>query len=150
MKANLYGWTVSLSAIWKSSTAMQAKDGVSLVEVLDQTSSPMGARLLRQWLAMPIIDRAALNERYDIVEYFIHNEDILEQLRGLIGEVGDLERILSETATGRIIPREMVQLGRSLRQMQPIKDLCSGTEGRQEKWKRAQKQNRRWRRRKRK
>jgi DNA mismatch repair protein MutS len=105
------------------------KDGVSLVEVLDQTSSPMGARLLRQWLAMPIIDRAALNERYDIVEYFIHNEDILEQLRGLISEVGDLERILSRAATGRIIPREMVQLGRSLRQMQPIKDLCSGTEG---------------------
>lgn len=102
------------------------KDGVSLVEVLDQTSSPMGARLLRQWLAMPIIDRAALNERYDIVEYFIHNEDILEQLRGLISEVGDLERILSRAATGRIIPREMVQLGRSLRQMQPIKDLCGG------------------------
>lgn len=101
------------------------KDGVSLVEVLDQTSSPMGARLLRQWLAMPIIDRATLNERYDIVEYFIHSEDILEQLRGLISEAGDLERILSRAATGRIIPREMVQLGRSLRQMQPIKDLCS-------------------------
>lgn len=102
------------------------KDGVSLAEVLDKSASPMGARLLRQWLAMPIMEISALNERYDIVEHFVRNEDALGQLRALIGEVGDLERILSRAATGKIIPREMVQLGRSLRQVQPIKDLCVG------------------------
>ena len=104
------------------------KDGVSLVDVLDRCSSPMGARLLRQWLAMPILDRTALNERYDIVGYFAANEDVLETLRGLIENVGDLERIVSRAATGKILPREMVQLRRSLEQMEPIKALCEGVD----------------------
>ena len=97
---------------------------MSLAETIDRCSSPMGARLLRQWLAMPIMDRGALNERYDIVEFFTQNEDKLTDLRGLIENVGDLERIISRAATGRILPREMMQLGRSLAQMQPIRTLC--------------------------
>ena len=100
------------------------REGVSLAETIDRCSSPMGARLLRQWLAMPIMDRSALNERYDIVEFFTQNEEKLSDLRGLIENVGDLERIISRAATGRILPREMMQLGRSLAQMQPIRTLC--------------------------
>ena len=100
------------------------REGVSLAETIDRCSSPMGARLLRQWLAMPIMDRSALNERYDIVEFFTNNEEKLSDLRGLIENVGDLERIISRAATGRILPREMMQLGRSLAQMQPIRTLC--------------------------
>ena len=100
------------------------REGVSLAETIDRCSSPMGARLLRQWLAMPIMDRSALNERYDIVGYFTGNEQKLTELRTLIENVGDLERIISRAATGRILPREMMQLGRSLAQMQPIRTLC--------------------------
>ncbi len=100
------------------------KDGVSLADTIDRCSSPMGARLLRQWLAMPIIDRTALGERYDIVGFFVENGELLRQIRLLIGNVGDLERIISRAATGRILPREMLQLGRSLAQMRPVKELC--------------------------
>ena len=103
------------------------KEGTSLVDVLDRCSSPMGARLLRSWLAMPIMDRAALNARYDCVQFFFDNDGPLDEVRRLIADVGDLERILSRAATGRILPREMMQLRRSLRQMEPIKALCSDT-----------------------
>ena len=104
------------------------KDGVSLADTIDRCSSPMGARLLRQWLAMPIMDRGVLNERYDIVEFFTRNEAKLTELRALIENVGDLERIISRAATGRILPREMMQLGRSLAQMQPVRELCGPDE----------------------
>ena len=103
------------------------KEGTSLVDVIDRCSSPMGARLLRSWLAMPIMDRSELNARYDIVQFFFDNEGPLDEIRHLIGDVGDLERILSRAATGKILPREMMQLRRSLRQMEPVKSLCSGT-----------------------
>lgn len=100
------------------------RDGVSLVDVIDRCSSPMGARLLREWLAMPIMDIAELNERYDVVSHFKEGEDSLREVTGLIGNVGDLERIISRAATGKILPREVRQLGRSLSQMAPIEELC--------------------------
>lgn len=100
------------------------RDGVSLVDVIDRCSSPMGARLLREWLAMPIMDIAELNCRYDVVGHFKDNEETLRCLTGLIGNVGDLERIISRAATGKILPREVRQLGRSLSQMSPIETLC--------------------------
>lgn len=103
-------------------------DGVSLVQVLDRCCSPMGARLLRQWLAMPILDRKALEQRYSTVQYFYDNEEALADLQLCISEVGDLERVLSRVATGKVLPRELVQLARSLSRMQPIKDICSGAE----------------------
>ena len=103
------------------------RDGVSLVDVLDRCASPMGSRLLRSWLAMPIMDRAALNARYDCVQFFVDNEGALDELRRLISDVGDLERILARAATGKLLPREMMQLRRSLRQMDPVKAICSET-----------------------
>ena len=106
-------------------SSVAGKDGVCLVDVLDSCSSPMGSRLLRSWLSMPLIDRTALEARYDVVQFFFDNEGPLDDLRRLIGDVGDLERIISRAATGRIMPREMMQLGRSLSRMQPIRELCS-------------------------
>jgi len=103
------------------------KEGVSLVETIDRCCSPMGARLLRQWLAMPILDIRELNGRYDIVQFFYDNEEALRQLQEYIGDVGDLERIIARAATGKILPREVMQLSRSLSRMTPIKELCSGT-----------------------
>lgn len=103
-------------------------DGVSLVQTIDRCCTPMGSRLLRQWLAMPLVDRKALNARFDIVQYFVDNAEALGDLQAALSEIGDLERIVSRAATGKILPREMRQLARSLGRMQPIKDICVGSE----------------------
>ena len=103
------------------------KDGVSLVETIDRCSSPMGARLLRQWLALPSVDLSELNARYDSVQFFYDNDGALEDIRSQISNVGDLERVTARAATGKILPRETMQLARSLSQMSPIRDLCAGS-----------------------
>ena len=100
------------------------RDGVSLVDTIDRCCSPMGARLLRSWLAMPVMDLDELGARYDTVQYFVDNEEKLAEIQALISKVGDLERIIARAATGKIQPRELMQLGRSLEQMEPIRRLC--------------------------
>ena len=101
-------------------------EGVSLVSVIDKCSSPMGARLLRNWLAMPVMDIPELESRYDVVQHFIGADEDLEKIREYVGGMGDLERIISRAATGRIVPREVMQLGRGLARMEPIAALCKG------------------------
>ena len=103
------------------------RDGVSLVDTIDRCCSPMGSRLLRQWLSMPIIDIRELDRRYDIVQHFLENPEKLSELQLHISGTGDLERTISRVATGKIFPREMLQLGRSLSRMEPIRQLCSGS-----------------------
>lgn len=102
------------------------RDGVSLVDVIDKCSSPMGARLLRHWLAMPIMDQKELSARYDVVDHFISDKEGLESLQEMIGDLGDLERIMSRVATGKIAPREVMMLARGLSQIGPISRLCLG------------------------
>lgn len=101
-------------------------EGVSLVSVIDRCSSPMGSRLLRNWLAMPVMDIGELDSRYDVVSHFVGEGDDLDALQEMIGGIGDLERILSRAATGKIMPREIMQLGRGLERMGPIAALCTG------------------------
>jgi DNA mismatch repair protein MutS len=103
------------------------REGVSLVDVLDRCSSPMGSRLLREWLSLPIMDIAALNGRYDCVQFFADNEEALQDLRVRIGDIGDLDRITARAATGKINPREVMQLARSLRQMTPVRGIIADT-----------------------
>ena len=107
-----------------SSTA--GEDGVALIDVIDKCSSPMGARLLRSYLAMPVMDLNELRNRYDVVEYFTEQQDDLRTLQGLISDIGDLERIISRAAAGKIMPREVMQLRRGLSQTAPIIRLCRG------------------------
>ena len=102
------------------------KEGTSLVEVMDKCSSPMGARMLRTWLAMPVMDLHELESRYAVVQHFIDNGDDLMRLQTMIGDIGDLERIISRAAAGKISPREVMQLRRGLSQTAPIMQLCSG------------------------
>ena len=102
------------------------KEGTSLVEVMDKCSSPMGARMLRTWLAMPVMDLQELENRYSVVQHFIDNRDDLMSLQAMIGEIGDLERIISRAAAGKIMPREVMQLRRGLSQTAPIMQLCGG------------------------
>ena len=102
------------------------KEGTSLVEVMDRCSSPMGARMLRTWLSMPVMDLKELEARYDVVQHFIENQEDLSQLQRMIGDIGDLERIISRAAAGKIMPREVMQLRRGLSQTEPIMQLCKG------------------------
>ena len=101
------------------------RDGVSLVDTIDRCCSPMGSRLLRQWLSMPIMDIKELDRRYDVVQHFLEQPERLSELQLHISGTGDLERTISRVATGKIFPREMLQLGRSLSRMDPIRQLCS-------------------------
>ena len=102
------------------------REGTSLVEVMDKCSSPMGARMLRTWLSMPVMDIKELDARYDVVQYFVDNQSVLYDLQRMIGDIGDLERIISRAAAGKIMPREVMQLRRGLSQTDPIIRLCKG------------------------
>ena len=93
---------------------------------LDKCASPMGARLLRSWLALPIVDVGELNTRYDIIAFFLENNALLQEIQQEIGEIGDMERILSRAATGRVAPRELVQLARGLSRTQAVSTVCHG------------------------
>lgn len=107
-------------------SASAGGEGVSLVSVIDKCCSPMGSRLLRGWLAMPSLDLKELNARYDIVGHFTDNCELLNEVQCHISNIGDLDRIISRAATGKIMPREVLQLGRGLAQFDPIRKLCSG------------------------
>ena len=103
-----------------------SQDGVSLVQTIDRSASPMGARLLRQWLAMPVVDIAEIGSRQDCVQFFLDNPDVRQEVRDDLSKVGDLDRILGRVASGKAFPREIMQLARGLSQMAPIKAACSG------------------------
>ncbi|MBR5176511.1 MAG: DNA mismatch repair protein MutS [Bacteroidales bacterium] len=100
-------------------------EGVSLVSVIDKCSSPMGSRLLRNWIAMPVMDIKELSDRQDVVEFFHGDDERRDSVRELIGGIGDLERIISRAAMGRIVPREVIQLSRGLERMVPISSICA-------------------------
>lgn len=105
--------------------ASSGGEGVALVDVIDKCCSPMGSRLLRGWLAMPSVDLNELNSRYDIVSCFTGNREKLTAVQEHIGNIGDLDRMMSRAATGKIMPREVLQLSRGLSQLGPIKELCT-------------------------
>ena len=108
-------------------SASAGGEGVSLVDVIDKCSSPMGSRLLRTWLAMPSLDIDEIRSRHDIVEDFCCDRERLDNLQMHLGDIGDLDRILSRAATGKIQPREILQLGRGLSQIGPIRDITIGS-----------------------
>lgn len=103
-------------------------DGKSLLNVIDRTISPMGARLLRRWVLFPLKDVNAINARLDIVEYFFRHPDERENLKESLELVGDLERLISKVAVGRVTPREVVQLKTALIAVEPVKALCCNSE----------------------
>jgi len=100
----------------------------TLVQVIDKTISPMGARLLKRWIALPLKEIAAINNRQNVVECLVKEQDLKENLEEHIRQVGDIERIISKVAVGRINPREVVQLKNALQAIAPIKDICSKTD----------------------
>ncbi|MDR1582425.1 MAG: DNA mismatch repair protein MutS [Prevotellaceae bacterium] len=96
----------------------------SLLDIVDKTISPMGARLLRRWIALPLKDVKTINDRLDVVDYFIKNTEIKGTIRNKILEIGDIERIISRASAGKVTPKEMVQLKIALQACEPIKNAC--------------------------
>jgi len=97
----------------------------TLLDVIDKTISPMGARMLKRWVAFPLKDVKPINDRLSVVEHFFKNPDLKQLLEQNIALIGDLERIISKVAVGRINPREVVQLKVALKAIEPIKQACS-------------------------
>lgn len=100
---------------------------VTLVDILDQTVSPMGSRMLKRWIVLPLKDEQIINERLDIVEFLLKNNDVENIICQQLKICGDLERIISKVATGRVSPREVVQLKRSMLAIGPVKEICLQT-----------------------
>ena len=100
------------------------EDGKSLCDVIDRTVSPMGARMLKRWVIFPLKEQKTINERLDIVEYFFREPEFRELVDDQFHRVGDLERIISKVAVGRVTPREVVALKTALQALAPVKTAC--------------------------
>ena len=104
------------------------ENAVTLLQILDKTLTPMGARMLKKWMVLPLKEKVMIEERLSVVKYFIDNETVAEDIKQSLREMGDVERLVSKIATGKISPREVVQLARSLRAVEKIKNSCGQTE----------------------
>ncbi len=100
------------------------EDGSSLLNVIDNTITPMGGRMLRRWMVFPLKDEKPINERLDVVDYLFREPDFRECINEQFHRIGDLERIISKVAVGRVSPREVVQLKNALIAIQPVKTAC--------------------------
>src|SRR5690606_31557588 len=97
------------------------ENAVTLADVLDQTATPMGARLLKRWMVMPLKSQSAINERLDVVDYFYTHKDLRDELISEIKQIGDLERLISKVGLQRANPREVAQLKRALLAVEKLK-----------------------------
>jgi DNA mismatch repair protein MutS len=100
----------------------------TLIDIVDRTLSPMGGRMMKRWISLPLKDIGVLNARLDIVDFLMRNSGIADEMAGLIREVGDLERLLSKASVGRVTPREVAQVQRALNAIGKLKILCSGSD----------------------
>ncbi len=103
------------------------EDGKSLLNIIDRTVSPMGSRMLRRWILFPLKDIKPIHDRQDVVEYFFRHPEMKDLLDTQMGQIGDLERIISKVAVGRVSPREVVQLKVALKAIEPIKAACEAS-----------------------
>ena len=104
------------------------EEGTSLLQVIDKTISPMGSRMLRRWVLFPLKDLKPIQERQDVVDHLFRHPDLKELLETQLEQIGDLERIISKVAVGRVSPREVVQLKVALTALEPIKQACTASE----------------------
>ncbi len=100
------------------------ENATTLIDVLDKTVTPMGSRMLKRWIALPLKNKEPLFERYEIIDYFLQDEELTSSLAEEFKQIHDLERLISKVAVGRINPREVVQLKRALLAVENVKSLC--------------------------
>ena len=103
-------------------------NAVTLLNIIDKTSSPMGGRLLKRWLALPLKNVEKIKNRHDVVQFLLNNNSVLQKTQNQIKRVGDIERLISKVATGKINPREVIHLKNSLEAIVPIKSLAVNSE----------------------
>lgn len=101
-----------------------SQTSISLLDVIDKTKSPMGARMLKRWLALPLKHKDAIERRHQVVSYFMEHDEVLDKVQDHVKRIFDLERLISKVATGKINPREVVQLKKSIEELLPIKALA--------------------------
>ncbi len=99
-------------------------NATSLIQVLDHTLSPMGSRMLKRWVILPLKDRAMIQERHNVVEFLFDNPEVSEQIEKHVRQIGDLERLISRVAVGKINPREVLQVQKALQAIEPIREVC--------------------------
>ena len=104
------------------------EEGTSLLDIIDKTISPMGSRMLRRWVLFPLKDVKPIQERQEVVDHFFRHPEMKESLSTQLEQIGDLERIISKVAVGRVSPREVVQLKIALHAIEPIKEACMASE----------------------
>ena len=100
------------------------ENATTLIQVLDHTISPMGSRLLKRWVVMPLKDRQLISERHDVVAFLLRDQEMAGKLEGYIRQIGDLERLISKVAVGKVNPREVIQIQKALEALEPIRKLC--------------------------
>ena len=100
----------------------------TLIDVIDKTVSPMGSRLLRRWISLPLKNKDQIQARYEVVDYFYKNRDIIAKFQDAIRQVGDLERLISKVSLARVNPRELLQVAHALEQIEVIRDLCNDSD----------------------
>ena len=105
----------------------QHENATTLIDILDETKTPMGGRLLKRWMVLPLKDEQPIQERLDAVKYLFENESTVHEIEESLNEIGDLERLISKVAVGRVNPREVMQLLRTLNQVQPIRNIITET-----------------------
>ena len=96
----------------------------TLIDVIDKTVSPMGSRLMRRWIALPLKNKEQIESRYEVVDYFIQHRDTIEAFQEAIRSINDLERLISKVSLSKVNPRELLQVGRALDQVETLKKLC--------------------------
>lgn len=100
----------------------------TLIDVVDKTVSPMGSRLLRRWISLPLKNKEQIQARYEVVDYFFKNRDVIAKYQDAIRQVGDLERLISKVSLARVNPRELLQVANALEQIRIIRELCKESE----------------------
>ena len=97
----------------------------TLIDVIDKTVSPMGSRLMRRWIALPLKNKEQINARYEVVDYFIQHREAISQFQEAINAINDLERLISKVSLSKVNPRELMQVGRALAQIEILKNKCA-------------------------
>ncbi len=100
------------------------ENATTLIQILDHTATPMGSRLLRRWMVFPLKDRQKISERLDMVQHLFDQKDFADEIGTYLRQIGDLERLVSKVAVGKVNPREVLQIQRALAAMQPLREIC--------------------------
>lgn len=99
----------------------------TLIDVIDKTVSPMGGRLMRRWVVLPLRNKEQIESRYEVVDYFVQHRDVIQKFQDIVRQVGDLERLISKVSLAKVNPRELLQVGRALDQVEALKKACESS-----------------------